>query len=110
MAGKRMVRRAALGAALALGTAAARVGAEAPATPCSAIMLPPQAPPPQAASRLGLAGARYVDPQTRMSEAGVTWSVGSRLTLQLSYERTAFAPLMSRDHDDGIITRIRLGF
>jgi len=111
MAGKRTIRRAAMGALVALGAAAAaRVGAEPLPEPCLAVAAPAPAPPARPASRLGLAGVRYVDPQIRTSEAGLAWSVSDRLTLRVSYERTAFAPLMARDHDDGIMTGIKLGF
>jgi len=61
-------------------------------------------------SRLGVVGRKYAAPQTRMTEAGVVWSVSDRLSLHLSYERTAFAPVMSKDHDDGILTGLKLGF
>ena len=111
MAGKSTVRRMAVGAFVALGAAgAARVAAEPLPEPCLAVPVPAAAPAPRSMSRLGLAGVRYVDPQTRMSEAGLAWSLSDRLTLRLSYERTAFAPLMARDHDDGILTGIKLGF
>jgi hypothetical protein len=71
-------------------------------------------PPPPAVdrepSRLGLAGQKYKAPQTRMSQAGVTWSLTNRVSLLLSYERTAYGPTMARDHDDGIVTGVKLGF
>jgi len=71
---------------------------------------PPPAPLAQEPSRLGVAGQKYKAPQTRMSQAGVTWSLTDRVSLQLSYERTAYAPTMARDHDDGIVTGVKLGF
>ena len=74
--------------------------------------VPPPPPPPLAhdPSRLGVAGLKYKAPQTRMSQAGVTWSLTDRVSLQLSYERTAYAPTMAKDHDDGILTGVKLGF
>jgi len=72
------------------------------------------APPPPlldpVAPRLGFVGRKLQAPQTRMSEAGVTWSVSKHVTLNLSYERTGYAPVMSRDHDDGILTGVKVGF
>src|SRR5262245_46087153 len=70
------------------------------------------APPPEerTPSRLGVVGRKYAAPQTRMTEAGVVWSLSDRLSLHLSYERTAFAPVMSKDHDDGILTGLKVGF
>jgi len=74
-------------------------------------VLPPEPPAPeQGTSRLGLGGQKQRAPQTRMSQAGVFWSFTDRLALHLSYERTAFAPTMSRDHDDGVLTGLRVRF
>ena len=71
------------------------------------------APPPPLeplAPRLGLVGLKLRAPQTRTSEAGLTWALSDRVTLNLTYERTAYAPLMPHDHDDGILTGVKLGF
>ena len=71
------------------------------------------APPPPLeplAPRLGLVGFKLRAPQTRTSEAGLTWALSDRVTLNLTYERTAYAPLMPHDHDDGILTGVKLGF
>jgi hypothetical protein len=62
------------------------------------------------AGRLGFTGEKYRAPQTQMSQAGLTWSVTKRLLLQLTYERTGYAPMMSFDHDNGIMTGIKFGF
>jgi len=32
------------------------------------------------------------------------------VTLELNYERSALGPTMRHDHDDGILTRLKLGF
>jgi outer membrane receptor protein involved in Fe transport len=74
------------------------------------VPLPPPAPLAQEPSRLRVAGQKYKAPQTRMSQAGVSWSLTDRVSLQLSYERTAYAPTMAKDHDDGILTGVKLGF
>ena len=71
------------------------------------------APPPPLeplAPRLGLVGLKLRAPQTRTSEAGITWALSDRVTLNLTYERTAYAPMMPHDHDDGILTGLKLGF
>ena len=71
------------------------------------------APPPPLeplAPRLGLVGLKLRAPQTRTSEAGLTWAISDRVTLNLTYERTAYAPMMPHDHDDGILTGVKLGF
>jgi hypothetical protein len=41
---------------------------------------------------------------------GGQWALDSRVSIQLNYERTSQAPMMSFDHDDGILTRVRIGF
>ena len=64
----------------------------------------------QAGCLPGVVGQKYAAPQTRMSQAGVLWSLSKHLSLQLSYERTAYAPLMPQDHDNGIVTGLRVGF
>ena len=70
------------------------------------------APPPSAPTdpRFGVVGYKVRAPQTKMSEAGITFSFSKRVTLNLSYERTAYAPLMRHDHDDGILTGVKIGF
>jgi hypothetical protein len=57
-----------------------------------------------------VAGVKYKAPQTRMTEARVSWALGAHLSVELGYERTAYAPTMSRDHDDGVLTGVKLGF
>lgn len=74
------------------------------------VMTPAPPPEERTPSRLGVVGLKYAAPQTRMTQAGVVWSVSDRLSLHLSYERTAFAPVMSKDHDDGILTGLKVGF
>lgn len=71
------------------------------------------APPPAAARtarRLTLTGQKYGAPTGKRTEAGLAWALDSRVSIQLNYERTSAAPMMSYDHDDGILTRLRVGF
>ena len=49
-------------------------------------------------------------PQLQRSEAGITWSRSPKVTLELEYERSAMAPTMPHDHDDGVLTRLKLSF
>ena len=65
---------------------------------------------PPAAGRLHLIGQKYLAPQTRMTEAGITWSISRRVSLELSYERTGYAPTMPFDHDNGVMTGVKFGF
>ena len=89
-------------------TAAQPAAASAPA---QAFVVPPApAAPAKEPSRFGVEGLKIASPQTRMTQAGVKWSLSNHVSLHLSYERTAYAPLMLRDHDDGILTGLRLGF
>jgi len=60
--------------------------------------------------RFSLIGQKMLAPQTRMSEAGIRYSLTKRLKLDLSYERTGYAPMMPFDHDNGIMTSFRIGF
>jgi len=88
--------------------ASAEVPIEIPA-PRALTAAPPPPPEPLVPS-LGVVGRKLRSPQTKMSEAGLTWSLSDHLTFNLSYERTAYAPMMPRDHDDGILTGVKLGF
>ena len=89
--------------------ASARVPVDLPA-PLVFTAAPPPPPLEHSVPRLGFVGRKLQAPQTKMSEAGVTWSVNEHVTLNLSYERTGYAPVMSRDHDDGILTGVKVGF
>ena len=63
-----------------------------------------------AGSWLRFGGMRSLAPKLARSEAGLTLTVTPSVALQLHYERTAMAPMMRHDHDDGILTRLRLTF
>jgi hypothetical protein len=68
-------------------------------------------PPASAVTRwIRFGGLKSRAPQLRQSEAGVTLSLTQNVAFQLHYERTALAPTMRRDHDDGILTRLRVSF
>ena len=60
--------------------------------------------------RFSLKGQKYAARFGHRTEAGISWALDSRLSIQLNYERTAQAPMMRFDHDDGILTRLRVGF
>src|SRR5581483_5251098 len=70
--------------------------------PRVAAAVPP--PPATTPARFGISGKKYLAPQTRMTEARVMWLLSDRVTPYLAYERTGYAPMMPRDHDDGIMT------
>ena len=61
-------------------------------------------------SSVHIEGLKIAAPHFQRSEAGVAWSLGGGLSLQLHYERGAYAPMMRQDHDDGILTRLKLSF
>ena len=88
--------------------ARAEVPLDIPAPRALAAAPPP--PPAPIAPRLGIVGHKLRAPQTKTSEAGLAWAVSDRVTLNLTYERTAYAPMMPQDHDDGILTGVKLGF
>src|SRR5262249_9171653 len=77
------------------GNPPARAEAPVAPPPAPSFVLPEAPPAPVAGpSRFHVLGQKYASPQTRMSQAGVAWSINTRVSLQLSYERTAYAPLM----------------
>ena len=69
-----------------------------------------ETPVVKATPRFRLQGEKYAGPFGKRTETGVEWSLDSRVSLQLNYERTAQAPMMPFDHDDGILTRFCIGF
>jgi hypothetical protein len=76
----------------------------------AAVLLATPAEPARPVRRFSLKGQKYAAPFSKRTEAGVEWSIDSHVSIQLNYERTAQAPTMSFDHDDGILTRFRIGF
>jgi hypothetical protein len=78
------------------------------ATPRALVATPP--PSEHTAKRFGVAGFKLRAPQTKMAQAGITFAFTNRLSWNLSYERTAYAPLARHDHDDGILTGLNIGF
>ena len=107
-------------AALALGAAqaAATTPDIGPAPVCSAAsqdiamgsFLRPVRQMARPTSWFRFGGQKLRGPQLERSEAGVTLSLFPSVAVQLHYERTARSPLMRGDHDDGVLTRLRLRF
>jgi hypothetical protein len=64
----------------------------------------------EAKSRFHLNGQKYASPVGSRSEAGVAMSLGSHLSVQLNYARTAQVPMMGYSSDNGILARLRFGF
>jgi hypothetical protein len=75
-----------------------------------AAVLAPSEEPSRSPRRFGVGGQRYGAPSGRRTEAGVSWFLDSRVSIQLNYQRTAQPPTMSFDHDDGFLTRLLIGF
>jgi len=61
-------------------------------------------------SPLHVEGLKISAPHFQRSEAGLSWALGGGVALQLHYERSAYAPMMRQDHDNGILTRLKLSF
>ncbi len=66
--------------------------------------------PTRPASWVHFEGQKFRGPEMQRSEAGLTMPLGANVALQVRYERTALAPMMAQDHDDGILTRLRFAF
>ena len=76
----------------------------------AATIASPASPIAPATSRLRIRGQKWVAPQLQRSEAGLTWSLSPKVSVELNYERSAMAPTMPHDHDDGVLTRFKLSF
>jgi hypothetical protein len=70
----------------------------------------PALPLPEPERRFRLNGQKYASPVGGRTEAGVAMSLGSHLSLQLNYARTAQVPMMGYANDNGILARLRFGF
>lgn len=70
----------------------------------------PAAVVPDPKSRFRLNGQKYASPVGSRTEAGVVMSLGSHLSIQLNYARTAQVPMMGYSSDNGILARLRVGF
>jgi hypothetical protein len=92
-------------------TPRATEGQPAPGGDAAINEVPPFSPPKaQSSSPVQLRGQKFSAPYLQRSEAGIAWSPRPRVTLELNYERSALGPTMRQDHDDGIFTRLKLGF
>jgi hypothetical protein len=75
------------------------------------VAMPAQARPvPETSSRFHLNGQKYASPVGARTEAGVALSLGSHVSVQLNYARTAQVPMMGYANDNGILARLRVGF
>jgi hypothetical protein len=80
-------------------------------TAASNLLVAPPPAPVRPVSSFSLKGQKYSDaPFAKRTEAGVQWAVDPHVSIEFNYERTAQAPLMPFDHDDGFLTRLRVGF
>ncbi len=72
---------------------------------------PSAVPLPEPKSRFHLNGQKYASPiGGGRTEAGVGMSLGSHMSVQLNYARTAQAPMMGYANDNGVLARLRFGF
>ena len=97
---------------LVFGLSLASGGVAGAASPVSLPLVgsPPPPPSPPGLSRFSLGGQKFAAPHTHMSQAGIAWSLTDHLTFHLRYERTGYAPIMSPDHDDGVLTGVQINF
>jgi hypothetical protein len=96
-------------AGIILGAGAESVRGASAVAPAG-FMLPEPDAPTRPASWMHFEGQKFRGPELQRSEAGITMPLSANVALQLRYERTALAPMMREDHDDGVLTRLRLAF
>ena len=70
----------------------------------------PALPASKTTRRFRLNGQKYASPVGGRTEAGVALSLGSHMSIQLNYARTAQMPMMGYANDNGILARLRVGF
>ena len=61
-------------------------------------------------ARVALIEQRTSLPGLQRTETGLTWALGAHVAVQLNYTRTTNPPLMRDDHQNGVVTRLRLAF
>jgi hypothetical protein len=101
------------GVVFALGATQAMAVGEGPCPPDRAAWVASTGDEPveaDAPSRLHLRGQKVAARPLNRSEAGVSWSLSPKIAVELNYARNAFPPMFANDHDDGLITRLKLGF
>jgi hypothetical protein len=101
------------GLVFALGATQAVAADEGPCPPDRAAWMASTLDDPVEAgapSRLHVRGQKVAARPLNRSEAGVSWSLSPKIALELNYARNAFPPMFANDHDDGLITRLKLGF
>jgi hypothetical protein len=76
----------------------------------AAVLDPAALPLPAPQRRVRLNGQKYASPVGARSEAGVALSLGSHVSIQLNYARTAQVPMMGYANDNGVLARLRFGF
>ena len=104
-----MVAGATLAAGTIRATAASLPVVASAETPTPSATERPSSPPTVSSVHFG--SERWVTtPQLRRSEAGIAWSLSPKVAVELNYERSALPPMMPRDHDDGFLTRLNIGF
>ena len=67
-------------------------------------------PAPESQGRLKLNGQKYASPAGARTEAGVGLALGSHVSIQVNYARTASVPMMAYANDNGVLARLRIGF
>jgi hypothetical protein len=70
----------------------------------------PALPVPEPKRQFHLNGQKYASPVGARTEAGVALSLGSHVSIQLNYARTAQVPMMGYANDNGLLARVRFGF
>ena len=94
-------------------TVAATAPISRPESPADGLAAAIRSRPPAAIAaprRFTFKGQKYGSEIGKRTEAGLDLAIDSRVSIQLNYERTAEAPMMRSDHDDGILTRLRVAF
>lgn len=89
---------------LALAAGAAHAGPEPDRTEAS------RQPRPAKTGDWRVGGEKYPSPTGARSEAGLGLSLGSHVTIQLNYARTASVPMMGYANDNGLLARLRVAF
>lgn len=95
---------------LTSGSAVLAANEPCPAEQSAELMAEGVPPAESVPSRLSIRGQKVLARPLQRSEAGLSLALSPTIAVELNYARNAFPPMFQNDHDDGILTRLRLGF
>lgn len=74
------------------------------------VLIASRAAPVRSDRMLRFKSHKYGAPLGKRTETGLEWLLGSHVSVQFNFERTAQPVMMLYEHDNGVLARLRVGF